>query len=514
VARDTDGAESQSAVQTFTTRPENYPPYAAWNPSPANNSTNQPVAPTLDWEAVDPDGDLLTFDVYLGTTDPPPLVANDVVESSYAAPALVFSTQYYWRVVTRDSHDAEAPGPLWRFTTRPENYAPTAPASPSPVHLATNVSLGPSLTWQCSDADGDAMTYDLYLGTTSPPPLYATNLPSNLAQPQWLIAQTLYYWRVVARDSKGALTSGPEWRFTTRFNSTPNAPASPLPAHNAAHQLLQLTLSWGCTDPDPGQALTYDVYFGMETSPPQVAGNLTNTSWITPALETGRFYHWKIVARDPFGATRSGPVWKFSTGDNLAPLFPSNPYPPDNGELDYATGVFLAWSSYDPEFQPVTFKVYVGTSINPPLAGEVTENEYFVGSFQPGAQYYWYVIASDGELTTTGPMWTFHIDPTATGAGDPTYELSLGQNHPNPFNPQTVIPYTVPTGPPLDVRLTIYDAAGHLIRVLVNETRNAGSYHVTWRGDNDQGVTVSSGVYYGVLRAGEKRLTRKLVLLK
>jgi flagellar hook assembly protein FlgD len=64
------------------------------------------------------------------------------------------------------------------------------------------------------------------------------------------------------------------------------------------------------------------------------------------------------------------------------------------------------------------------------------------------------------------------------------------------------------------VRLAIYDASGRLIRVLVDETQNAGRRSVVWRGDDHTGQLVASGVYFCVLQAGEERRTQKLVLLK
>jgi hypothetical protein len=93
--------------------------------------------------------------------------------------------------------------------------------------------------------------------------------------------------------------------------------------------------------------------------------------------------------------------------------------------------------------------------------------------------------------------------------------LALGQNHPNPFNPQTAIPYTLPNGSaPVHVRLSIHDVAGKVVRTLVDEAQAGGPREVVWDGRDDRGGPVSSGVYFYVLAAGGERRTRKLVLLK
>ncbi len=95
-----------------------------------------------------------------------------------------------------------------------------------------------------------------------------------------------------------------------------------------------------------------------------------------------------------------------------------------------------------------------------------------------------------------------------------TYRVSnqLDQNHPNPFNPTTVIKYGIASDN--QVNLTIYDVAGRKVRTLVNERQRADVYRVTWDGMNDTGAKVASGVYFYKLVAGKFTQTKKMVLLK
>jgi hypothetical protein len=73
-------------------------------------------------------------------------------------------------------------------------------------------------------------------------------------------------------------------------------------------------------------------------------------------------------------------------------------------------------------------------------------------------------------------------------------KYTLHQNYPNPFNPSTTIQYDIPqTG---HLHLAIYNINGQLVRSLVQEKKEAGSHTVTWKGDDDQGQLVSSGVYF------------------
>jgi len=93
-----------------------------------------------------------------------------------------------------------------------------------------------------------------------------------------------------------------------------------------------------------------------------------------------------------------------------------------------------------------------------------------------------------------------------------TYTFELSHNYPNPFNPSTVIRYAL--GRRSDVRLTIYNLLGQVVKQLVNESQAAGEYRITWNGDNSSGRSVASGVYFYRLEAGEFTASEKMILLK
>ncbi|HUV36024.1 MAG TPA: C25 family cysteine peptidase, partial [Patescibacteria group bacterium] len=92
--------------------------------------------------------------------------------------------------------------------------------------------------------------------------------------------------------------------------------------------------------------------------------------------------------------------------------------------------------------------------------------------------------------------------------------FALEQNVPNPFNPVTTIKYSI--SEPDRVRLTIYNAAGQLVRTLVDEeqTPRAGGFCVTWNGMNDAGREVASGVYFCRLAVKGCSQSKKVVVLK
>ncbi|MBN1861794.1 MAG: hypothetical protein JW840_10085 [Candidatus Thermoplasmatota archaeon] len=120
-AWDNQSASTQGPEWTFTTEAgENQPPYVPSTPAPSNNSINMSVYSTLNWNGGDPDeGDVVVYDVYLGTTTNPLKKAENLSDDSYDPPEpLSYGTLYYWRIVARDNHGAETTGPLWHFTTK------------------------------------------------------------------------------------------------------------------------------------------------------------------------------------------------------------------------------------------------------------------------------------------------------------------------------------------------------------------------------------------------------------
>ena len=91
--------------------------------------------------------------------------------------------------------------------------------------------------------------------------------------------------------------------------------------------------------------------------------------------------------------------------------------------------------------------------------------------------------------------------------------ISLQQNFPNPFNPSTTIPFSLPADMP--VQLDVYDALGQRVATLLqNEMKAAGRHTVIWEARNDAGHMVSSGLYFIRLEAGGSVQVKQTVLLK
>ena len=91
-------------------------------------------------------------------------------------------------------------------------------------------------------------------------------------------------------------------------------------------------------------------------------------------------------------------------------------------------------------------------------------------------------------------------------------EMRLDQNYPNPFNPETQIAFELDATTP--VTLTVFDAAGRELRVLVDATLSAGSHTVTWDGRTSEGRPAPSGTYIYRLETPSASQSRSMTLLR
>ena len=122
-----------------------------------------------------------------------------------------------------------------------------------------------------------------------------------------------------------------------------------------------------------------------------------------------------------------------------------------------------------------------------------------------------FTVGADAIAGYNGPALTAQVTVTA-GAG-----IGLGANFPNPFNPETWIPYQL--AKEAKVTLTIYNMQGVVVRQLKLGHKPPGVYTtrsraIYWDGKNETGESVASGVYFYTLTAGDFSATRKMLIRK
>lgn len=113
----------------------------------------------------------------------------------------------------------------------------------------------------------------------------------------------------------------------------------------------------------------------------------------------------------------------------------------------------------------------------------------------------------DGSVSDIGAFPYFH--PTDAGVSTTILHkaFELRQNFPNPFNPSTIINFSIAQNS--FVTLKIFDSAGRLVESMLEGYRHAGSYSAEWDGRNR-----ASGIYFYELSVGGSKETRKLILLR
>lgn len=334
------GEGPASAVATTTPSNSNAPR----DPSPADGADGVPLSGplSLTWLTANPNGDQLSFDVYIGLGSIP----SSPIGSGLPTPACSVDgpfdphAEYRWRVsVNNMSQGYRSEGPEWSFTTA--NTPPPAPTLSAPAQGAADVALSTWFYWDYShDPDGDAVAYDLLIDTANPPAtVAATGVTSNGYEESGLAADTLYYWRVVARDGYGGSAES-----AVRSFRTVDPPAAPISlAASADPRYANVSLSW--TSPG-GPVSGYRIYKSM-TSGGQGSVPVATTTG-SSFEDTGFYigdcagtYYYRVSA---YNAAGEGPMSSESHATGSAPVkpVPSTELQPHNADYHFQDRYFLA----------------------------------------------------------------------------------------------------------------------------------------------------------------------------
>ena len=301
VAWDEYGLSTIGPIWDFTTR-DNNPPNTPRNPNPSDGEIDVSIYETLSWLGGDPDGDSVRYDVYFGTSSPPPKVVSNQSGSNYNPGTLEFGTKYYWKIVAWDEFGYSTTGPIWNFTTR-TNAPPYIPKNPIPTNNSVNVSIYADLKWDGGDPDGDSVTYDVFFGTTNPPPLIANNHTSTVYEPGIMNFTITYYWQIISYDEFDMMSKGPIWIFSTEAQ-TNREPTRPIISGAQVIHVPNRDYDYfiSATDPDDDNVFYYidwgDGTFEDWDGPYPSGLNITKTHSWPPATKV---YEIQVKAKDIYG---------------------------------------------------------------------------------------------------------------------------------------------------------------------------------------------------------------------
>lgn len=408
-AKGTRSRQTCSNVWTFSTKcPKSL--VAPSDPTPADSGDGRLGADTLRWQSVvDSCGKPVTYDVYFGTTDPPPLLSAG--QSASNRPVVLSpDTKYYWKVCARGSGGCTSCSDVWIFNSA--CAALPAPGSPTPGNGQLCQSRKPTFSWATViDSCLDPVTYDVYLDTISPPVVKIdSNLSVNTISPDSLEANRKYYWKVCAKGTGSRQTCSVVWEFNTGCPTALPAPANPIPANDSLCNPLVDTLRWSAVTDPCGDSVRYDVYFGTANPPPKVDSNRITTSYPKSGLNNNSKYYWKIVAKSAGGCQTSGPVWTFSTVCTRGIKTPVLLQPPDDTTCVQFSVVDLTWTPViDTCGGSVLYDVLWDTDTSVAANGlDLDTNSYHLLNLAPDQIHYWQVRArASCGRTTYSPKWNF-----------------------------------------------------------------------------------------------------------
>jgi hypothetical protein len=263
--------------------------------------------------------------VYFGNTTPPPLVIENISIWTYIPDNLLeFNTTYYWRVDVWNKKGQQTKGEILTFSTG-DNNPPYPPSNPIPRNNSLEIPINTNLTWNGGDPDNDTVLYDVYFGEVNkgPPQKVSSNQTNTTFEPFGLKFSTEYHWKIIAWDKYGLKREGDLWNFKTQGNLPPNKATNPIPPDGETNVPVTAIINWTGNDPNPGDPLTYDVYFGVTNPPTKKAANISLNSYDPPGdMDLYQTYYWYITTWDSQGLKAKGDIWSFSTGINLPPEKP------------------------------------------------------------------------------------------------------------------------------------------------------------------------------------------------
>lgn len=185
-------------------------PVCTPNASPINNATAIPTTTALTWNSA---AGASSYDVYLGTANPPTTLAGNSTTTSFSPAGLIQNTKYYWFVVPKNVAGAAVGCSSGRTNFTTTASAPTCANIVSPANNATNQAIsGLILSW---NASATATNYDVFLGTTNPPTTLAGNVTTTNFTSNSLANGTTYFWKIVPKNAAGSATNCSVNQFST-----------------------------------------------------------------------------------------------------------------------------------------------------------------------------------------------------------------------------------------------------------------------------------------------------------
>ena len=434
-----------------------------------------------------------------------------------------------------------------------------------------------TLTWTASGDDGNTGTaseYDIRYSTSTitdsswdsatqvigePAPQAAGSAESFVVS--GLASGTTYYFAIMTADEVPNWSGLSNVTTGTALDVTSPDAVTNLIASNPTANSITLTWTASGDDGNTGTASEYDIRYSTSTitdsswdsatqvigePAPQAAGSAE--SFVVSGLASGTTYYFAIMTADEV-PNWSGLSNVVASETLLVDVTLMSQLFTSQNRFDKNTNQFsmiAKWKNIgaDQFSEPLQMVI---ESITPPTVTVANED----GTTHAGKPYYDYSnFVGDGrlepeetseakQLVFNSPgrvKFEFDVSCCVKMGGDtasPRMKLLIGQakrihivipavsalaqNFPNPFNPETWIPYELAESS--EIRISIYDVQGKLVRTLYFGRKEIGQYFskdkaAYWDGRNNLGENTGSGVYFYQIQAGDFQAVRKMVIVK
>ncbi|RCV64106.1 PKD repeat-containing protein [Methanophagales archaeon] len=415
----------------------NMQPFSPYNPSPSDGATDVSIDATLSWTGGDPDDeDTVTYEVYFGTSINPPLVAEDQQGTTYDPGLLNYSTEYYWRINATDNHGASNESEVWSFTTA----SLSLPGAVSEWHLdegagaitkdssgnKNDATLVNDPTWVKGKV-GHGLSFDGtddYAVCDHKSSLELTGAITVEAWVNWTGDGNPYFVTKCGEagdrsyDLSGNTDGTVEFRVGgVDCNTIKSSGAAQVPIGEWVYLV-------GTYEPSNYVRLFVNGTLAEEdtTSVPAAQGENGlswyigsrggDQGWFEGIIDEVVIYNRALSEEEVRGAYEA-------YAQNMQPFSPYDPSPSD-GATGVSIDATLSWTGGDPDDEDtVTYEVYFGTSINPPLVAEDQQGTtYDPGLLNYSTEYYWRINATDNHgASNESEVWCF------TTASLPSSEL-------------------------------------------------------------------------------------------